>query len=60
MGEIVGNVMLNSFQHLIKSLAYKTLKYPESSSGQGDEIVVATQSLKGGSEGIIRIAQTGT
>jgi len=44
---MVKNVVLNSFQHLTKSRGYETLKYPESSSGQGDEIVIATQSLWG-------------
>jgi hypothetical protein len=44
------NVMLNLLQHLIKSNGYETLKYPESSSGQGDKIVLMTQSPKGEGE----------
>jgi hypothetical protein len=37
------NVMLNLFQHLIKSNSYKTLKRV-----QGDKKTIATQSLEGG------------
>ena len=41
-GEIGKNVMLNLFQHLIKSNGYETLKRV-----QGDKITIMTQSLKG-------------
>ena len=41
-GENAKNVMLNLFQHLIKSNAYETLKQV-----QGDKKTIVTQSLKG-------------
>jgi len=40
------NVMLNLFQHLIKSIGYETLKRV-----QGDKITITTQSLGGEGEG---------
>ena len=45
-GEIGKNVMLNLFQHLIKSNGYETLKRV-----QGDKIKITTQSLGGEGEG---------
>ena len=47
MGKTGKNVMLNLFQHLIKSNGYETLKRV-----QGDKITIATQSPMGeGEEG---------
>ena len=31
-------VMLNLFQHFLEFIDHETLKYPESSSGQGDKV----------------------
>jgi len=44
-GEIGKNVMLNLFQHLIKSNGYETLKRV-----QGDKITITTQSPDGRGE----------
>jgi len=44
------NVMLNLFQHLIKSICYETLKRV-----QGDKICITTQSPKRGGKGEVLI-----